>query len=114
MERQANKSTRTALDKKAGVALCKMRKEAQNGRYPVKVNLSQLASWVIANFYKNYFKDEKENIRHEFLNCREWIGQALKNAEDDELKKVLRDALKKAPNRPKGKQKPAAFVTLQL
>ena len=116
MERQENKSTRTELDKKAGQCLREMRKAAKKGHYPVKIGLSQLASWVIVNFYKKHFKDEKENIRHEFLNCREWIGQGLKNTDDKELKRIFKKALKKASQDPKakGKQKPVAFVTLQL
>ena len=102
----ASKTLRMALDGEASDCLKRMCQDVKSGRHPVKMNLSQLNSWVVVHFFKNHFQREKENIRREFLNQRQWLKKSLESAEDGELEGLLRDALKTI--RPKRGQKEAS------
>ena len=89
----ANK-TRVALDGEAGTCLKRMCREIKSGGVPVKMGLAELNSWIVMHFFANHFAKEKESLRREFLNQREWLKKSLESAEDGELEGVLRDALK--------------------
>ena len=89
MKKRASKNVKLALDKKASNCLKKMGQEVINCRFPVKMNLSQLASWIVVNFFESSFAWEKEDIRLKFLATTESMrsGQKVLPAvwEEDEM-----------------------------
>ena len=87
------KSGRIALDGDAAVALSEMCEELRQGGQFVKITPSGLVSWIVKYFREKDFERTKIKIREEHLNRKEWLKNAIKNAGDDDVEQVLRDAL---------------------
>ena len=70
-----------------------------------KVTPSKLAAWVIKEFFKKYYNNEKKNIERAFFDKKAYIRKLLAKPYDDdeELSSSLRELLLKV--KPTRKQK---------
>ena len=91
---EATKTGRVALDKEAAAALSRMCKEIKEDDKPIKITPSLLASWITKRFHARDFGREKDRIREEFLNRRQWLKNALRDAKEEDIGDVLKEAAK--------------------
>ena len=104
-------SGRIALDEKSVEAVLSMLENIRSRQSCVKINASQLVSWIVGNFYECHFERKKDAIIESFLNRREYLLEVVKKATNDgEVEQLLRDALKStsAKSRRKSKKQKSA------
>lgn len=95
------KSGRIILDEGAKLALSSMYEEIKSESC-VKITPSKLASWIVSEYQKRYFKRDHKIIINKFFNTREYIKKILDETEDDEkLIQLLRKAQSGVKNKSK-------------
>ena len=87
------KSGKVSLDSEAAESLMAMCREIKGKNQFVKIRPSMLASWIVKRFHATIFEREKDKVWKAYLDRRRWLYSSLKNAPDDKLEDVLKDAL---------------------
>jgi len=99
------KSGRVILDEGAKQALSSMYEEIKIESC-VKITPSRLASWIIYDFYENYFEKRKNKIKKDHFNSKEYLKKVVQNIEEgSDIEAVLKSTLSKLkPARAKKKE----------
>ena len=87
------KSGKISLDNEAAELLMAMCRGVKGENQFVKITPSVLASWIVKRFHKVDFEKEKDKVRKAHLDRKRWLYNGIKNASDDKLEDVLKDAL---------------------